>query len=119
MLGVNYRAIQPDAHSRAALIELAVVRLRGHNVFHGVARNRARNEGPHKQPGDGGVSIREMKDVRFFFFPFADPQAGETGISERAIVITSVETGQRGDRINADAEQIVRKRLEKRQRSRD
>src|SRR6266851_3173456 len=119
VLRVNYRAIQPDAYGRAGPIELAVVRLCGHDVFHGVARNRVRNEGPDKQPGDGGVSIREMKNVRFFLFPFVDLQAGETGISERAIVITSIETGQRGDRINADAEQIVGKRLEKWQRFRD
>src|SRR6266566_3017196 len=66
VLRVNYRAIQPDAYSRAGPIELAVARLCGHNVFHCMARNRARNEGPHKQPGDGGVSIRERKNRTFF-----------------------------------------------------
>ena len=59
-----------------------------------------------------------MKNIRFFFFALADPQPLETRISERCVVIAGVEAGQRGDGINSDAEKIMGKSLEKRQRIR-
>ena len=51
---------------------------------------------PHQQPRDRGISIRKMKNVRLFFFVFADPQAIEARIRKRAVVVSRLETTKRG-----------------------
>src|ERR1700677_3809277 len=59
-----------------------------------------------------------MKNVRFFFFDIAQIQTAKARIGEGFIVVAVFETRQRGNRIDANPEQIMWIRLEKRQRLR-
>ena len=59
-----------------------------------------------------------MKNVRLGFFRLAEIQAIKAWICERLVIVAIFETRQSRDGVNANAEQVMRISLEKRQRLR-
>ena len=118
MLHAHGGAVQPNADSRARIIQPAVMGAGRDNVLHAVARNTAGNQGAHQHARDGSVSIGKMKDVRLFFLVSrvgvtAQIHSAESGISD-AIVVARLVTIERGDGIDAHCEQVMRAGLKKR-----
>jgi hypothetical protein len=59
-----------------------------------------------------------MENIRLFFSVLAQVQTNKAGISERLVVVAIFETRESGYSIDADAEQVMRIGLKKRQRLR-
>src|SRR6266481_2019751 len=60
-----------------------------------------------------------MKNVRLFFAALRQSQTLKAGVSERAVVVSPFVASHCWNGFDADAKEIVRKRLEERQRFRD
>ncbi len=116
---MNNRAIQPDAHRAACFIEFAVIRSCGDNVFHGRTGNGFRYQRSDQQPCNRGIAVREMKNVWLFLAAFRQSQSLKTGIGERTVVVSRLVASQGADRFDADAKEVVCKRLEEWQRFRN
>ena len=109
---VDGRAVEANAHGRAGIVEAAVVAARGDDVVHGVARNGARHETAHQQPGDRGVAIGEVKNVGLCLAVLELPlsrrllfqvEAFEAGVRHGAVVVARLVAIESGNGVDADA----------------
>ena len=118
---LHHSAIQTNSCFRTRLIQLGVIRFRGDHIFHGAAGNRSWNQRPNQQPRNRCITVRKMKNiwVRLFVVPapFTSAQLHtlEARIAKVVVVVAFDIAGQRRNRLDADAEKIMRLLLEKRQ----
>ena len=113
MLDVHDRAVEPQAHGRRRIVELAVVGAGGDHVVHVLAGNDSGNQLAHQQPRDRRVAVGKVKDVRLFFLARRQTQPVEARVSEGLVVVGTLIAGGRGNGFDADRPEIVGERLKK------
>ncbi len=118
VLNIYDCAVQAQAYRVFRAVQPAVIRFGGYHIFHRASRNAAGNQRAHQQARDRRISIGKMKNVRFRLFARRQAQSTETGVGERMIVVALFIAGQGRHRFNSHREQVVRERLEERQRLR-
>ena len=74
---VHHRAAQTYAHGISIRVKLAVIGLRCDNILRRNPSDASWNQRPHQQPGNRGVAIGKMKNVRLSFFLGAQSQSIE------------------------------------------
>ena len=110
----NNGAVQTNANWGIFLVEAAIVSSRRYDIFHGIARNRLRDQRSNQQASDGSIPVWKVEDVGFFLFRIiAEIHAGKTGIAVAAVIVWRLIARECRYCIDPDGEEIVGVALKK------